>query len=73
VSGGTFDRGHALTVEQLAPSRYRVHGGQQPHVVTLDPSPRCDCPDFTYRGRTRPCKHVLAALSYTETRTSSAP
>jgi hypothetical protein len=61
-----------LTVEQLGPGRYAVHGGTAAHVVTLTgPAPHCDCPDFAYRGRTRPCKHVIAALRFTETRTRS--
>jgi AAA domain-containing protein/SWIM zinc finger len=51
-----------LHVEALGPGRYRVTGGDAPHVVELGDGTgaRCDCPDFHFRGHTRDCKHLAA-------------
>jgi hypothetical protein len=31
----------------------------------------CDCPDFQYRGRERPCKHIAGVLTEEETNASA--
>jgi len=57
-----------LTVQSLGGTRYRVTdpaGSGQPHVVDLA-GPTCDCPDFAFRGRLRPCKHGRAAVAFRE-------
>ena len=57
-----LERGLELRVERIAPGRYRVDGGQQPHWVDLYTAelPRCDCGDHLWREQV--CKHILAAL-----------
>lgn len=52
-----------LVVRALDGTHYDVRGGQSPHVVDFT-APSCDCPDFTYRGRARPCKHVKAVSAF---------
>jgi SWIM zinc finger len=53
-----------LTVRPLDPMRYRVTGGRAPHIVELSAAPTCDCPDFAFRGRRRPCKHLAAVTAF---------
>jgi hypothetical protein len=54
-----LERARHLRVATLAPGRYRVTGGRQPHVVDCTgPTPICDCADHQYRGRA--CKHIAA-------------
>ncbi len=57
-----LERGVMLEVEQVAPGRYRVSGGAEPHYVDLvtPNQPRCDCGDHLWRERI--CKHILACL-----------
>jgi hypothetical protein len=47
-----------LDVRELGPARYQVSGGEQPHLVTLEPTPACDCADCRYRSVR--CAHRLA-------------
>lgn len=56
----------ALAVTPLGGDRYSVAGGAEPHVVELGAGARsrCDCADFTYRGRGRDCKHLAAVLRF---------
>ena len=50
-----------LTVERVAPGRYLVTGGAEPHEVTVDTGGvwRCDCTDYAVHGGIG-CKHTLA-------------
>lgn len=55
----------AAQVQQVGAARYEVPGSNAPHVVVLEhPSPSCDCRDFAYRGRQRPCIHIEAAVAF---------
>jgi hypothetical protein len=63
VAHVTTQLAQALTVEPLGAGRYRVSGGREPHVVTIDATAaRCDCADFAYRQRA--CKHLRAVLDH---------
>jgi len=54
-------RARGLVVEGRGPGRYAVFGGSAPHLVEIDGDTRtCDCGDFAFRGRVRPCKHIAA-------------
>jgi hypothetical protein len=57
-----LERGLDLRAERVAPGRYCVVGGHQPHWVDLYTAelPRCDCGDHLWRDQV--CKHILAAL-----------
>lgn len=48
-----------LNLEPLPGGRWKVFGGQEPHVVDLRLRPPCDCVDAALRDG--PCTHVLAA------------
>lgn len=52
-----------LTVQSVDGTRYRVSGGKAPHVVDVSAA-SCDCADFAYRGRQRPCKHLRAVTNF---------
>ncbi len=53
----------ALRVERLGDGRYRVSGGAELHVVTIDQeTARCDCRDYAYRRRQ--CKHLAIVIQY---------
>jgi hypothetical protein len=52
-----------LLVCPLDGVHYRVTGGRAPHVVDVTAG-TCDCADFAYRGRARPCKHLRAVTDF---------
>src|SRR5882724_5858953 len=52
-----------LVVRSLDAEHYRVTGGRAPHVVDATAA-TCDCADFAYRGRMRPCKHLRAVTDF---------
>jgi len=52
-----------LDVERLSDHRYRVTGGEQPHVVDLRRARECDCEDATYQ-REYACQHLTATMLY---------
>ena len=51
-----------LTVERVAPGRYLVTGGAEPHEVTVDAAGtlRCACTDALVHRGAIGCKHTLA-------------
>ncbi|MEZ5583618.1 MAG: SWIM zinc finger family protein [Candidatus Competibacteraceae bacterium] len=52
-------RARELRVVRIKPSRFRVTGGSDPHIVRqLNGNYQCDCRD--YQKGQRQCKHVLA-------------
>ncbi len=64
--------GSRLIVASLSDSRFSVTdpaGSGDAHSVELHKhGPQCDCADFAYRGRQRPCKHIAAAIHFQESR-----
>jgi hypothetical protein len=53
----------SLVVRPVDGVTYRVTGGKAAHIV--DPAaPSCDCPDFAFRGKQRPCKHLRAVAEF---------
>lgn len=62
IDPGRLERSLHLDGVRIAPGRYQVTGGAQPHWVDLYTTglPRCDCGDHLWREQI--CKHILAAL-----------
>lgn len=68
ITTGRQQRGQQIaTTEDVRQcgSQWLVPSQSQPcdYVVTLEPTPRCSCPDHRYRGKR--CKHIIAVLLIT--------
>jgi len=50
-------------LERRTASEFMVLGNTgNAYTVTLEPLPRCSCPDWRFRGRAQRCKHILFVL-----------
>lgn len=50
-------------LERRSASDFTVLGSTgNAYAVSLEPLPRCSCPDFRFHGRSKRCKHILFVL-----------